>query len=310
MAAPVPPSHVDPLGNLLKGNVSEINWLEAVDQENNLREPKRSEIVRDGIKTVVDYIENEDNGVKKKIKVITNYKVITKKVPRVVAERKKWAKFGQSRDDGPGPNIKTTYMADEVELQLLHHNQFGEADETLLDDKRGGQSSKGQPTKGAHCRLCKSDEHWSMQCPYKDHFKDAAEGEESDAGGDKSGAKGGIGMGGRYVPPSQRGGPGAGGEQRTTMTGTERASDDTTVRITNLPEDSDTLDEDLRAKFQSAGRILRSYVARDKQTNKPKGFAFITFATRQDAEQAIQRFNGDKFEHLILKVEWTKQSGS
>jgi translation initiation factor 3 subunit G len=70
------------------------------------------------------------------------------------------------------------------------------------------------------------------------------------------------------------------------------------------------LDEDLRAMFQSAGRITRSYVARDNKSsgrsNKAKGFAFITFSMRQEAETAIQRFNGAKFEHMILKVEWTR----
>jgi translation initiation factor 3 subunit G len=78
--------------------------------------------------------------------------------------------------------------------------------------------------------------------------------------------------------------------------------------VTNLLEDSDSLDEDLRAMFGSVGRIERFYLARDKQTNKPKGFAFVTFSNRQDAERAIERFNGAKMEHLILKVEWTKQN--
>lgn len=50
-------------------------------------------------------------------------------------------------------------MAVEVELQFLH-NKFGETDDLLMDEK-------GQATKGMHCRLCKSDEHWSTHCPYK-----------------------------------------------------------------------------------------------------------------------------------------------
>jgi translation initiation factor 3 subunit G len=58
--------------------------------------------------------------------------------------------------------------------------------------------------------------------------------------------------------------------------------------------------------FGSVGRIERFYLARDKTTTKPKGFAFITFSNRMDAETAIQRFNGAKMSHLILKVEWTK----
>lgn len=72
--------------------------------------------------------------------------------------------------------------------------------------------------------------------------------------------------------------------------GMERRSDDFTCRVTNLPEDSETLDEDLRLMFGSIGRIERFYLARDKATNKPKGFAFITYSNRNDAEKAIERF--------------------
>uniref|UniRef100_A0A1I8BAB4 Eukaryotic translation initiation factor 3 subunit G n=1 Tax=Meloidogyne hapla TaxID=6305 RepID=A0A1I8BAB4_MELHA len=279
-------------------NSSEINsWVEAVDQEHSLRETRRTEIMKDGLKIVTDFIETEDNGVKKMSKVVTTYKVITKKVPRVVAERKKWRKFGQSKDDGPGPHINTTYVAVEVELQFLH-NKFGETDELLMDEK-------GQATKGMHCRLCKSDEHWSTHCPYKEHFK----GNEDSDSVDKSAATR-IGGGpsqarGTYIAPALRN-VGVGDRSSAVMGGPERHSDETTVRITNLPEDSDTLEDDLRGMFSKAGKILRSYVARDKQYNKPKGFAFITFAQRNEAENAIQNFNGAKFEHLILKVEWTK----
>uniref|UniRef100_A0A915M4M2 RRM domain-containing protein n=1 Tax=Meloidogyne javanica TaxID=6303 RepID=A0A915M4M2_MELJA len=232
-------------------SISEINsWVDAVDQEHSLRETRRTEIMKDGLKIVTDFIENEVNGAKKMSKVVTTYKVITKKVPRVVAERKKWKKFGQSKDDGPGPHINTTYVAVEVELQFLH-NKFGEVDDLLMDEK-------GQATKGMHCRLCKSDEHWSTHCPYKEHFK----GNEDSDLADKSAATR-IGGGpsqlprGTYIPPSLRNvGSGA---------------------------------------AIGAGKILRSYVARDKIHNKPKGFAFITFAQRNEAENAIQNFNGAKF---------------
>ncbi|KAF7640177.1 Eukaryotic translation initiation factor 3 subunit G [Meloidogyne graminicola] len=280
--------------------ISEISWVDAVDQEHSLRETKRTEIMKDGLKIVTDFVENEENGVMKKSKVVTTYKVVTKKVPRVVAERKKWQKFGQSKDDGPGPNINTTYVGAEVEIQFLH-NRFGETDELIMDEKGG------QATKGMHCRLCKSDEHWSTHCPYKEHFKgyDDEDTTEKSAGTKPGGAPSQLSRG-TYVPPSLRNvGPGG---VRPSIGGTERPSDETTVRITNLPEDSDTLEDDLRSMFSKAGRIMRSYVAKDKITNKPKGFAFITFHSRSEAERAIQTFNGEKFEHLILKVEWTKPS--
>lgn len=46
-----------------------MNWVEAVDQENSLREPKRTEFIKDGIKTVTDYVEREVDGVMKKQRV-------------------------------------------------------------------------------------------------------------------------------------------------------------------------------------------------------------------------------------------------
>ena len=106
----------------------------------------------------------------------------------------------------------------------------------------------------------------------------------------------------RYVPPSQRDG-------RGTMGLTERR-DEYTVRVTNLPEDDDNIEEELRRQFARAGRIDRLYVARDKQTLRMKGFAFITYTSREDAERAIEMFRGLKMGHLILKVEWTKPSNN
>jgi RNA recognition motif-containing protein len=41
-------------------------------------------------------------------------------------------------------------------------------------------------------------------------------------------------------------------------------------------------------------------------TNKPKGFAFITYSNRQDAEKAIEKYNSHRMHHLVMKVEWTK----
>jgi len=209
-------------------------------------------------------------------------------------------------------------------------NRHGE----LLDLQAGGAAGiqaeidrRGLSSKGMHCRFCKADDHWSVFCVYKEMYQQAFGAEGDPAGAGPQGADGAVpfppnlrqpppslggpppsGGAGRYVAPHARGdrpltgvGPGIG------TTG-ERRTDDFTCRVTNLPEDSDSLDEDLRAMFGSVGRIERFYLARDKQTNKPKGFAFVTFSNRQDAERAIERFNGAKMEHLILKVEWTKQN--
>lgn len=110
-------------------------------------------------------MDDKDKGL---CRVISTYKVINKKVPRAVAERKKWQKFGDSVDDGPGPNIKTTYVTEEVKIQFLQ-NKFGESQEPdNLEDKKT-DPTKAYASRG-HCRICKADDHWSVSCPYKVNF--------------------------------------------------------------------------------------------------------------------------------------------
>lgn len=75
--------------------------------------------------------------------------------------------------------------------------------------------------------------------------------------------------------------------------------------MSNLPEETE--EQDLRDLFVSYGRIIRIYVAKDKFTNTPKGFAFVTFNEKRDAQMAIDCVNGFGYGHLILKVEWAEK---
>lgn len=61
--------------------------------------------------------------------------MITKRVPRVVAERKQWTKFGECQTDGPGPQVATTYVAEEVEMQFTR-NRAGEQILDVQEDKQ------------------------------------------------------------------------------------------------------------------------------------------------------------------------------
>jgi len=70
------------------------SWVEAVDTAAAQQPPtqyRRSESIRDGVKTAVDYVEDPEKG---RCKVTTTYKVVTKTVPKCVAERRSWRKFG------------------------------------------------------------------------------------------------------------------------------------------------------------------------------------------------------------------------
>lgn len=81
-----------------------------------------------------------------------------------------------------------------------------------------------------------------------------------------------------------------------------------TIRITNLPEE--TQDGDIRDLFKDFGRIIRIFLAKDKATGNSKGFAFVSFDTKENAKRAIKAVNGHGYNNLILNVEWAKPSGN
>nr|BAN65469.1 translation initiation factor 3 subunit, putative [Babesia bovis] len=93
----------------------------------------------------------------------------------------------------------------------------------------------------------------------------------------------------KYVPPSRKEG------------GDRRNFDENTVRVTNLSED--VREKDLVELFSRVGRIHRAYLAKHKETQYSKGFAFITYATRQDALNAINKLNRQGYDNLLLNVE-------
>lgn len=53
-------------------------------------------------------------------------------------------------------------------------------------------------------------------------------------------------------------------------------------------------EQELRDLFERFGRVTRVFLARDRDTQKAKGFAFISFADRADAARACEKMDGCK----------------
>lgn len=63
-----------------------------------------------------------------------------------------------------------------------------------------------------------------------------------------------------------------------------------------------TTEADLRKLFSEAGTIESIDMIMDRETGRPKGFAFITMSSQAEAENAIRMFNAKMVDQRELKV--------
>jgi RNA recognition motif-containing protein len=63
-----------------------------------------------------------------------------------------------------------------------------------------------------------------------------------------------------------------------------------------------TNDDVLRDYFSQAGSVTSASIIMDKFTGRSKGFGFVEMTTDEEAQNAIQMFNGKEFEGRTLTV--------
>jgi len=285
------------------------SWADEIEEGDTSTLPLPSEKIKGDTKVVTEYMFNEDN---KKVKVVRTYKIERKMVPKIVAQRRTWAKFGMSKQDKPGPNPQTTVVAEEIWMQFVANKEESEKDQsdTALDKLKA--TNRGV----VKCRICKED-HWTTQCPYKDTLgplRESLTGPVDGEGGPEGSSapapaapasSGGGGAGGKYVPPSRRGGM---SDAQARISGEsmqdKRREDTAAIRVSNLSENAQ--ETDLQELFKPFGHIARIFLAKDKMTGQCKGFAFVNYYRKEDASKAIATLNGFGYDHLILSVEWAK----
>jgi RNA recognition motif-containing protein len=54
----------------------------------------------------------------------------------------------------------------------------------------------------------------------------------------------------------------------------------------------DTTENDLQDAFAAHGTVTEANLMMDRTTGRPRGFAFVTMATPEEAQKAIQALNG------------------
>lgn len=63
-----------------------------------------------------------------------------------------------------------------------------------------------------------------------------------------------------------------------------------------------TTPEQLTDHLAPAGEIVDVYFATDRDTGRPRGFAFVTFANDEQAAKAIEMFNGTEVDGRALNI--------
>eukprot|EP00413_Alexandrium_margalefii_P044113 CAMPEP_0204598654 /NCGR_PEP_ID=MMETSP0661-20131031/54423_1 /ASSEMBLY_ACC=CAM_ASM_000606 /TAXON_ID=109239 /ORGANISM="Alexandrium margalefi, Strain AMGDE01CS-322" /LENGTH=308 /DNA_ID=CAMNT_0051609363 /DNA_START=63 /DNA_END=989 /DNA_ORIENTATION=- len=265
-----------------------------------------------GIKMVIEYIERDS----KTYKVTTKVKQtkVTSWTNQAIASRKSGlSKFGKAASNDAQTEAQLVVKsAEEVPIEVT--KKLGAVTVTKDD----AEDKFYEDSLSFSANLNQEKKVWTDMNRIKQLGREDGEGvgvganatreeekEKTETATEATPAAGKGANPNRYVPPSirsmQDGGKGDGkGKGKMDMAQQQEAS----LRVTNLSEDC--REGDLQDLFGQCGRLQRVYLAKDMDTGLSRGFAFITYYTREDAQKAIAKLHGHGYDNLILQVQFAK----
>eukprot|EP00927_Polykrikos_kofoidii_P028587 TRINITY_DN2492_c0_g1_i1.p1 TRINITY_DN2492_c0_g1~~TRINITY_DN2492_c0_g1_i1.p1 ORF type:complete len:314 (-),score=83.94 TRINITY_DN2492_c0_g1_i1:149-1021(-) len=249
-----------------------------------------------GIKTVVEYKERNAQTYKvtRKVKVTK----IETRTNDAIAQRKNMQRFGKAAEKNDANLVVQSVEEVKIELSKKHGapqiSGRDDAEDKFLEDSLKITEA-----------MFKEKKAWTSTRRADDSTEAvaAAPPEEKKADETAAAAATGPAAKAKYMPPSLRTAQAAGGKggKPGDLAGQQQEA---SLRITNLSED--VREGDLQDLFGQCGQLQRVYLAKDMTTFQSKGFAFITYLKREDAQKAINKLNGHGYDNLILQVNWAK----
>ncbi|PNW81996.1 hypothetical protein CHLRE_06g269450v5 [Chlamydomonas reinhardtii] len=272
-----------------------LRWGDTLDDEDLLPPSVTKGPDDNGIKTVIEYYKNEKGDALKKttkIKVVT----VEKKVYKVSEERRNWPRFGGAAKETPQDSV-TVQGIDEIPFERVRQIKATTQEKKATDIQQVLATADKTVISGSIKEMLYKKRMERELLRAKGLLKEAEKPPEEDG---KPGSGPGLGApkAGSYVPPSLRNrGPGDGESM-------QKKREDNSIRVTNLSED--VTEGDLQELFRPFGAVSRIFLAVDKNTGENRGFAFVNYVHRDDADRAIRNLNGFGYDNLILRVEWAQ----
>ena len=262
-----------------KASASKAQWVDEDEEE------FETPIDKNGFK---QRVKMSINAKGQKVKTTTKIRVreVKTRTPKRVLERRDLAKFGQATLN----NTNVTLIS--PDFVTIEHPDEQLTEDT--DDPAMGNSLISFILKQKE-RALERENDMGISFP-------------SDGPSDSKGEEGGAGASsGKYVPPNMSKSGGA----SMMMGGKSDRDHENTLRVSNLTKR--VTEDDLRELFEHYGRVFRVSLPRVEKKDdygnifkEPRGFAYIAFTTRHDAEVAMDKLQGYGYDHLILKLEWAK----
>jgi len=280
------------------------------DEEDNFDVEKKGGAARfetpadkDGIKLVYFYTERDG----KTYKVTKRVKQTTVKswTNKNILARKNMAKFGKPLNNEAGEKHLVVKSEEDVNIELTKKT-------TQVTVKDDAEDQFYEESLDMAQNLTKEKKVWTDMNRARQLERDEVGGADGDAKAAETTATtetpapaaGAAGAPGKYVPPSLRGVTAGGKDGKGGGKGDMQQQQEASLRITNLSED--VREGDLQDLFGQFGRLQRVYLAKDMATLQSRGFAFVTYYSRDDAQRAINKLNGHGYDNLILQVQFAK----
>ncbi len=67
-----------------------------------------------------------------------------------------------------------------------------------------------------------------------------------------------------------------------------------------------TTNDELKAAFEKAGTVVSATILVDKMTGRSRGFGFVEMSTPEEAQAALDMWNGQEFGGRTLKVDFAQ----